>query len=1179
MKVTGKRTYGLQAAKKTVFRLVVALLCILLLTFLSLKIYLSTALPASQLSRHLTSYLQQGFKVASLDTSGGTLFLRGVRLENPEGFPAGTLAAADSVAIAPQWMNLLRGRQGFRLIALQGFRVNLVKNSSGAWNFARLQRLFAGKKPSGADTYIGELSVKDGTVQVQGQGVQGIDLQIFQLTSKGSRDSKLELAFQDAAHNSYLLKGRLRAGTDPALDLALTAPALSLKNAAVLMKLKNPELFAGGTGALRVNAVLHRGELSSSGELFFSGLRMPVAGKTDPVSGVLRFAGDYSTRKDAARLQAGSLTINDLVKLHAKGSASGLKSERDFVLEIGMDELDLSRLNSLLPEERRKQLFFGGRLRCDSLRLQGSGSKGLKSATGNLQLQEGSLSREGRLLVAGLSGGISFSRKDANLLAKGRFSLAGPREKALLEELDLPFALTASPRLKPLSADIPRFASKIMGIPIGGRVAFDASKASPLTASLKVPASKVSSLDALLDRFDLQAASGTASATLEVSGKSAQELSATANLQLSDLRGTRGKTSFAAKNGSVTARMQKKGGRMQAQGDAKLTAIVLNGKAGDARFSYRIADDMLYLERAEVSAAGAELSFSRLSARIPRKPAAGTPLRYPVSIDLAGLVIKQRETQISNLSGRVRGSFNSDSAGKWFEGTADLASQAASWQGKTVAAPRVRSAFSRSGGSGELTGKLLGGKLAGTFSFNPLATKAGATFELRLTGAGLAAAAQLFAKSAGLYPSGGLLDLQLAGGYSGAGGLTCRFQSKGSGIALAGKGGKTLVSGAGLSLSGALASGKLSVSEAVLSAGQGVALRLKGELAQAFSPERSGSFSFSVPEAPLNALVDPFVNMLPRFIQEATLDGTLAAAGKVELQEGRTLIEGGVNFQGGRLEVASQKLLVEEINGRLPFSLDFSGNGGGRPPSAISFSRENYARVLEELQKGGGGQLFTVGKIGLGALELGKLTLRVKAGNGLTQITSLKTSLYEGALLGRGYLTMQEQLQYRGDLLVNGLSMRALCNTLPNLSGYISGRVDGVLSLSGTGKGLKGVTGFTDLWAREGSGEKMLVSKEFLQRLSKQKLSGLFFSSDRRYDEAEIKAMLEEGDLTFNTLKIVNTNLFGVRDLSVSIAPTQNRISVEHLLASIQAAALRGKPTASGEPAEAPITQEFKWGE
>lgn len=1175
-----------ERAARFLLRLILSVLCILLLIAISVRIYLATALPAPQLSRLITSRLQQNFTVQSLHISGAALVLKGVRLENPPGFAGRSIVEADSVAIAPQWVDLLLGRQRFRLIALEGIKVNLDKNSRGVWNFAQLQQqLLAGKKPSAAESYVKELKIRDGAFQVQGQGVQGISLQVFNLASKGSLDSKVDLAFEDAARNRYALKGKARAGTDAAVDLTLTAPSLSLKKAAVLLKLKKPAQFEGGQAALKVNATLHKRELRAAGDLSFAGLRIPVAGQGYPVSGSAHFAADYSIPSDTGRLHDCTLTVDNLLQLHAKGSARSLKGEREFVLDVDLDELDLARINDIVPDQQRKHMLLGGRLRGDSLHLEGNGSKGLRSATGTLQLRDGALTREGRLIVAGLSGTIGLSRKDADILARGKLSVSGRHDKALLEALDMPFGLTVSPRLKPVSAQIPALSASVMGIPVRGRIAFHAARANPVTASLQVPAARLSTLNSLLKRYDVHAASGTASATLEFTGKSAQELNATAHLRLSDVQGRRGKNSFAVKNGSVAAGVQRRGGRLLAQGDARLAALVLNGKPADARFAYRIADGMVYLDGAQVSAAGAKISLSRLSARIPPKPPQGIPARYPIALDMEGLAVKQRGMEVADLTGRVRGSFNSDGAARWLDATADLAAGRVSWQGKPVAAPVLHVVFSRPGGRGQLSGQLLGGKLAGTASFNPFALGAGGTFELGVTGAELATAAQLVPKGTGIRLAKGVVDLRLKGGYSRPDGLSCRFESKGSGIVLT-DGAKTLLSGAGISLAGALAGGDLSIRDAVLSAGDGVRLTLKGELARALSPKRKGTIAFSLPQSALAGIVDPFVNILPRFIQEATVGGTMAADGKIELRDGKKLVGGALTFKGGQMEVASQKLVVADLNGRVPFSLDLSGKGDRKPQDTLDFSRENYPRLLERLRKSaGGGEVITAGKIAFGALELGKLTVHLSAADGIIEIASLNTSLYEGALLAKGFVTMREQLSYRGDLLVNGLSLRALCRTLPNLEGYISGRVDGVISLSGGGKGLAGITGFTYLWAREGSGEKMKVSKEFLQRLAKQKLGGFFFSTDRPYDEAEIKAMLEGGDLTFDTLKIVNTNLFGVRDLSVSIAPAQNRIALGHLLESIKEAALRGKPETGEqpgeqpEPAQAPATQEFKWGE
>ena len=88
----------------------------------------------------------------------------------------------------------------------------------------------------------------------------------------------------------------------------------------------------------------------------------------------------------------------------------------------------------------------------------------------------------------------------------------------------------------------------------------------------------------------------------------------------------------------------------------------------------------------------------------------------------------------------------------------------------------------------------------------------------------------------------------------------------------------------------------------------------------------------------------------------------------------------------------------------------------------------------------------------------------------------------------------------------------------------------------------------------------------------------------QKYEGKDLQGLVdlgrEQGYLTFETLDIAHTNIFGVRDLSVSIAPSQNRIAIDHLFEAIKQAAVRGKAVTGGEvPAEAPIEQEFKWQE
>jgi hypothetical protein len=1166
-----------------------AVLCLLAAVVLGLIVYLSTPLAARHVSSLLTSYLHQNISIDKIRTTGAGLYLRGVRLDNPTGFPRGSMVAADSLVLAPNWGDLLRGRRSFRLVSLQGISISLERNSSGTWNFTQLQQLLASKKGPPVETYIKELSIKEGSLRVNGQGAQGIALQIFNLSSKGSLDSKIDLAFVDAARNRYTLSGQGRGGADPAFDLTLQAPALSLPGLATAMKLKKPELFAGGAGSLQLSAGLHKGDLSAAGNLNFSQLRYSTAKRTFPVAGKLEFAADYSLPRDAAHLKSCRFTINDLVQVSAAGTLQDLKKERRFSLDLAFNEVDLGPLNALVATQARKDLFFGGVLSGRELHLAGNSGK-LTGASGTLQLRDGTLAKGGRALVSGLAGSMGFSRAGDGVLAKGRLQVSAARDKALLEGLDMPFSLSASRQMKLLKAEIPALSAKVMGIAFSGRVGFDAAKGSPLSASLKVPPSRVSTLQPFLQPYGVTAHSGTASVALDLTGKNPQQLGATLGVQLADFQGTRGKEAIAVKKAKVNAKVSRGGGHLQAQGDASLQGFAYAGKAGDARFAYRYADGVVRLDDVVLNLAGAQVNVAQLSGVLPVRSSADKAAGLPLSLDFDGCSVMRGDLQVGSLSGRLRGNLQGGPAGRWLEGNAELAAGRVAWQGKNLAAPAVRLAFSKSGAKGDLNGKLLGGALTGTVSGNPFATEAGVSFELGLKDAELAAVAPFLPKGSTTHPSDGLVELHLSGAYTRPNGLSWRLDSKGARIALVRTGGKALVSGGAFSLAGEMAGDTLSISRLLLSPGQGVVLELKGKLAHPFSDQRAGRLSFSLPETPASGMVDPLINLLPKAILEATIDGTLAGSGTLDLGQGKKLLEGSLVFKGGRFELAGQKLAVSAINGRFPFSLDLSGKSTGKPQVAMAFSRENYPALLTQLRQGKGvGETVTVGKISFGALEMGALTMRASAGNGMTEIASLQSTLYEGALLGRGYLTMREGLSYRGDLLINGLSLKQLCSIFPGIQGYISGRVDGVLSMSGGSHGLAGLSGFTQLWAREGGGEKMLVSKEFLQRLAKQKLGGFFFRSDRSYDQAEIKALMEEGYLSFETLKIVHTNLFGVRDLNVSIAPTQNRIALNHLLDSVKQAATRDKASTAapgaaetpgaGEPApEAPV-QEFKWGE
>lgn len=1164
---------------KPFFRILIALLLVGGLTFIALAVYLSTPHAASQVSRLLTTSLHQTVLVSHLELTGTTLRLEKISVDSP-GF-SGHLAAADAIAIQPQWRSLVTGRRYFRLIEIDGLKLDIRKNSKGVWNFSELQRSMASGKPSGAELYIRQLVVKNGKISINDQAMQNINLQLHNVSSKGTADADVQLAFEDAVKNRYTIAGRARGGSQPALDLTLSAPTFSVNGVAAMLGLKKPPLYGEEPGVLKATAVM-QGKLVQTSLLYqFKGMRL-IAGSA-PLGGALSASAGYDSGKDEVRLEAATLSVNDLIKLHASGRASSLRTERKFAGELSAGEVDLARVTGLLPEGERRTTILTGRLASTVLKVSGDAARGITSASGSLSLLDGLLKRNGRTYASGVEGTLRLAAADKDIRLAGRLHSGKASAESLLQDLDTSFSMALSSKMKPLAAEVSPLSGRAMGIPFTGQFSFRKEAPEPFNVTLNVPRTPLQLLRPFLKQYNLEPDSGTASISLRAAGQGARDLHGAGRVELVSVQGHQEKKAFALKNGVTDFSLGLIKGKLELSGNARFSGVAFGGKGGDAAFAYRLVDDRLALSGSTFQVEGVTGSIERLSAVIPRK-AAGEITRLPLVLELAGGKFRRDQLAINGVSATMDGAFIANGGDKWLEGNASLGFADATWQGKPLAASAARLTFARSGASGDLSGTVLGGPLAGKFAFNPFAPGAGSTFQVGVQHAQLTQAAGIVPAAWKAVPTGGLADITCKGSYAPATGPDARLEVHVKNVSINNSTGKTLLSDGGINLRGGISSQKVTVNSAVVSVGEAVAVTIKGAIEQAASPGRTGRLTFALPVTPVNGMVDQVVNVMPRMIQEATFTGTVAGEGALDLQEGRMLLQGAVRLKGVGLD--TQQLRLADLSGEIPISLDFSGKNTGRSFDTLSFTRENYPRLLTQLRgKSGAASSVSIGSLAVGPQDLGSIKLQMSAGNGVTRVDLLKASLYGGNIYGKTSFSIDRNLSSRLDLLLDSLSLKELCNAFPKIKGYISGLLDGVISIDASGKKLTDLSGFTELWAREDKREKMLISKEFLQKLSGKKLSGFFFRNDRAYDNAEINAILEHGYLTFERLDIKNTNVFGVKDLSVSIAPSQNRIALDHLLDTIQQAAVRGTRATGGEaPAGeqeggAPSTPGFQWQE
>uniref|UniRef100_A0A831U4T3 Uncharacterized protein n=1 Tax=Geobacter metallireducens TaxID=28232 RepID=A0A831U4T3_GEOME len=1153
---------------------------LVLLVFAVLKLYLVSPLAPRHLSRLLTDALGSPVTVAALENRGGAVVIRGLSIANPPGFSAAPLVRVDTLAVAPRWLSLLGGGRRFRRIELDGARIALEKNGSGAWNLAELQRRLPRREAPAAEVRIDELLLRAGEVFAAGRGVTGIGLRLRDLATRGSVGSRLELAFADGAGNRYRIEGETRPGPGPAFDLLLTAPSLTLAPLADMLRRPELSLERGGA-ALRLRVALSGGVFTADGTMDFRSVALRSGAAKLPLSGRLELRGGYDPARDEARLSHLAVTLADLAAARLNATVSRVRSKRSFTADVSLDQVALERLSPLVSAVTGRPLLLAGRLGSRGLRITGDGDRGVTGVAGVIAARELAVSLGGRPVFRGLAGTVDLAPDRDGFVARGNFATQRATADALIQQVSLPCTLLLSNRFRLREVQVPALAARIMGLPVTGRLGYRPASPQPLAASLRVSAMSLSPLAPHLSRYGLRPLGGTAVLTLDLGGKGVTDFAGEAFVTVDslavDARGERA----ALGAGEVRSRFRRTGKRLTAAGTARFDGAEWGESRGGLAASFAVADRTLVLDDLRAAFAATAASAGRVTLALPGGMPGAASNALPLSVGVAAGAVRHGDLEVRDLSASFRGNLRSTTGERWLEGGGEVSAGRLAIRGIPAGAPSLTVALARTTGEAELGGTLLGGVLSGRATFKPVAPGAGITFSLGLRGGKLAEAGRFIPGKPPVAPAGGAVSGTVSGTFSRSGGLLGRIEVSADGVALNGGGGKRILSGGGARLAGRVEGERLVLQEGVVTAGEGATLWLRGSMDEAFSPRRAGSLAFSLPPTPIDRLIDPVVNVLPRFIQEATVAGNVAAEGTATLSGSAGAVDGTLTFDGAGIEIPSQKLLVGGVRGTVPLSLGMGAGPYRRPKDELHFTKENFGRLLERFrQPRPADRVLTVGAVRFGPLELGETTAFLRGGNGVMELTSLRSGLSGGEVLGRGFVATKGGLSYGGAILVYDLSMTRLCDAIPQIKGYVSGRLDGIVGLQGDGEGIGGLRGFVDLWARNTRREKMLLSREFLQRLAGKNLRGFFFRTDRPYDRGEVSAYLEDGYLTFTTLDISNTNLLGMRDLSVTVVPVQNRISLEHLFSALKEATTRGKAAVrdGGAPAaESPAETEFQW--
>ncbi len=337
-----------------------------------------------------------------------------------------------------------------------------------------------------------------------------------------------------------------------------------------------------------------------------------------------------------------------------------------------------------------------------------------------------------------------------------------------------------------------------------------------------------------------------------------------------------------------------------------------------------------------------------------------------------------------------------------------------------------------------------------------------------------------------------------------------------------------------------------------------LSLSLSGTISHFAENDRSLKLSITMPEVNLNDIRTAFWDMFPDPLLYTGLEGSIALQLYTTYGNDVTTAEGTVLLRDILIEGENGEYSAGPLNGTLPVHYD-SAAEKERPTVLPSFERADFEQMKKRYGEAGRlrGSEITVGSIRYGFRLLSDISLRLEQQGRTLNIGSFSAKMFGGKLSGAASLDLSSGLSYQAGLLVDAVSLTQLCEDITPIRGYISGKVNGIAALKGSGTGLAKITGKADFWTYGDREEKTRISREFLEKIGGPQVRA--YLGERRFDKGIMNIYIQNGFLLFRELEISNRNFLGMTDLSVKVAPLNNRIAIDHLMWTITEAAQRAK--------------------
>ncbi len=296
--------------------------------------------------------------------------------------------------------------------------------------------------------------------------------------------------------------------------------------------------------------------------------------------------------------------------------------------------------------------------------------------------------------------------------------------------------------------------------------------------------------------------------------------------------------------------------------------------------------------------------------------------------------------------------------------------------------------------------------------------------------------------------------------------------------------------------------------------------------------DAEGAVSLETPH--LKHLQPLLTSLFPDYFSNLKATGNLSLTARCHLTQGTLQTRGKIRLTGSFKNIMAP-IVVKHARLALPFNLCLPLPHSPDGPVAKPFN--SYT----------GPGLLKISKLKFGFLKLKDISSNIRAEGQNIRLGSLVCTVLHGGATGTGKIRLIAPYAWDVALHLNRVSLHELCDQIPGLSDALSGRVNAYLTLSGDGGKLDTIQGKFKAKTIKTDKEPMHISQAFIRKLTGKKGRFFFYRKYRPYNKGIIEAEIHRGMICFKTLEISH-RLLGFKDLSMSVSPLANRISLKDLI-------------------------------